>query len=99
MQQEALIPTELIIRHHRIQESFLHSLRDYGLIELTEIESGQFVDSSRLNDLERMIRLHYELQINLEGIDAITHLMARMESLQDELKTLRNRLRFYGEDE
>ena len=42
-----------------------------------------------------MIRMHYELDINLEGIDAISNLLERVEEMQHEMTRLQNRLRFY----
>jgi chaperone modulatory protein CbpM len=38
---------------------------------------------------------YYELDINLEGIETITHLLQRINSMQDEVITFRKRLRFY----
>jgi hypothetical protein len=35
------------------------------------------------------------MDINLEGIEAISYLLQRVENLQDEVNVLRNRLRFY----
>jgi hypothetical protein len=45
-----------------------------------------------------MISFHYELNINLEGIDAISNLLNQIDDLQDELDRTKNRLRFYEED-
>ena len=46
-----------------------------------------------------MMRMHYDLDINMEGIDVIAHLLKRIDSLQQELKMAKNRLRlFEGED-
>ena len=47
------------------------------------------------SNLEKFIRLYYELDINLEGIETITHLLQRINSLQDEIIILKNRLRLY----
>jgi chaperone modulatory protein CbpM len=37
-----------------------------------------------------MIRMHHELEINVAGIEAITHLLVRVEQMQEELRILRN---------
>ncbi len=39
--------------------------------------------------------MHYDLNINLEGIDAIYHLLNRVSALQQELETVKNRLKFH----
>jgi hypothetical protein len=45
-----------------------------------------------------MIRLHHELDINLAGIEAITHLLQRVENMHEEMRLLRNRLQRYEHD-
>ena len=42
--------------------------------------------------LEKMVRLHNELDINPEGIQAIYHLLGQVESLQQEVAALKRRL-------
>ena len=45
-----------------------------------------------------MIRLHYELGINLEGIDVIYNLLKQIDHLQSELEIAKNKLNFYDFD-
>jgi hypothetical protein len=42
-----------------------------------------------------MVRLHYDLGINLEGIETIFHLLERIESLQHEMLNLKKKISFY----
>ena len=42
-----------------------------------------------------MIRLHYDLDINLEGIETIFHLLERIETLQHEMHELRKKIGLY----
>jgi chaperone modulatory protein CbpM len=93
MQDENLIPSELICQMHSIEPSFVHALCEYGLIEITRMESSEYIHVSQLSELEKMIRLHYDLQINIEGIEAVTHLVRRVERLQEELDHLKNQLK------
>ena len=46
----------------------------------------------QMEALERMVRMHFDLNINLEGIDAIYHLLQRVENLQREVVSLRRKL-------
>ncbi len=41
------------------------------------------------------MRLHYDMEINVEGIEAINYLLQRMKTLQAEMVSLKNRLRLY----
>ncbi|ANI87876.1 MerR family transcriptional regulator [Arachidicoccus ginsenosidimutans] len=90
-----LIPVQHLCTHYHAEVSFVQSLHDYGLIELTTIEESYFVDEEQLKAVERMIHLHYDLDINIEGIDAIQHLINRVDDLNKELTALRNKLRRY----
>jgi len=54
-----------------------------------------FFDTEQLQQLEKSICLHYELNINIEDIDSLSHLLQKIEYLQDEILNLKNKLRFY----
>ena len=95
MQNGHLIPADQFCIHHNIELSFLGSLQQYGLIQITTAEETSFIPEDTLPDLERIMRLHYELDINLEGIEAIVHLLQRVEALQDEVRSLKSKLRLY----
>jgi chaperone modulatory protein CbpM len=45
-----------------------------------------------------MIRLHHDLEINIAGIEAISHLLDRVESLNEDIRMMRNKLQFYESD-
>ncbi len=95
MQHEDLIPANEFCTLYNIEYSFISSLQQYGLIHVTTIHETGFIPISELNTLEKLVRLHYDLEINLEGIEAITHLLEKVEDLQDEISTLRNKLKFH----
>jgi chaperone modulatory protein CbpM len=99
MQTENLIAVDVFCTNHNIEISFISSLQQTGLIEITTIKETGFIDADQLQQLEKFIRLYYELDINIEGIETITHLLKRVNSLQDEIIALRNRLRIYEIDE
>jgi len=95
MQTENLIAVNEFCINHNIEISFISSLQQTGLIEITTIKETGFIDAGQLQQLEKFIRLYYELDINLEGIETVTHLLQRIISMQDEIIALRNRLRLY----
>jgi hypothetical protein len=69
------------------------------LIKISTIKDTGFIDADQLHQIEKYIRFYYELDINMEGIETITHLLHRVISLQDEITELRNRLRLYESNE
>jgi hypothetical protein len=72
-----------------------HSLKEYGLIELENIDEIIYIPENQLGDLERIVRMYYDLEINLQGIETIINLLQRSEELRNEIVSLKNRLRFY----
>ncbi|HEX8277573.1 MAG TPA: chaperone modulator CbpM [Segetibacter sp.] len=95
MQNNELILAEEFCTHYKIQLSFINNLNQFGLIEITSVEEKPYIPQSQLQKLEQIIRLHDDLDLNLEGIDAITHLLDRVKSLQTEIAGLKNRLSIY----
>jgi chaperone modulatory protein CbpM len=95
MQDDNFIQSEFLCQMHGIEPEFIHKLHESGLIEIVTVESQEFIHVSQLGEVEKMIRLHYDLQINIEGIEAITHLVRRIQKMQDELDHLKNQLRHY----
>ena len=85
--------------NHNIEISFISSLQQTGMIEIETIKDSGFIDVSQLQQLEKIIRFYYELDINLEGIETITHLLLRINSMHDEVIALKNRLRLYETEE
>ncbi len=95
MQTEEMIPADEFCIHHNIELSFIYSLKESGLIEMSSVEEKVFVPVSQLNQLERLVRLYYEMDINLEGIETITYLLQRMNDMQQQIILLNNRLSIY----
>lgn len=95
MQTENLIAVNEFCISHNIEISFISSLQKAGLIELTIIEETFFIDADQLQQLEKIVHFYYELDINIEGIETINHLLQRINSLQDEIVMLKNRLRLF----
>jgi len=95
METEYLIAIEEFCTSHNIEISFISSLQQSGLIEITTKQESSFIEADQLKQLEKYVRLHYEMDINLEGIETINYLLQRIGSMQDEIRILRNRLRLY----
>lgn len=65
------------------------------MIETVVVSETQFLHVPQLRKIERMIRLHNELDINVEGIEAIHTLLRRIDDMEREITALKNRLRFF----
>ena len=102
MQTDEMILVNEFCMHHQIDISFVQSLQQSGLIEVIQTEEKLCVPRDQLPELEKMVRLYYEMDINMEGIETITYLLNRMNTMQQEIIQLNNRLQQYenkqGED-
>lgn len=98
MIQAHLIATETICTHYNIEISFVDALKKMGLIQIEIIEQKQFIHQEQIGNLEKIIRLHNELNVNLEGIDVVFNLLDKEKELRTELVSLKNRLRLYEND-
>jgi hypothetical protein len=92
---EELIIIEEYIRHSHIEPQFIALLEENDLIHTQEIEHKHYLHPDELSNLESYARMHYDLSINIEGIDAIHHLLERIQFLQAEMQELRNRLQLW----
>ncbi len=95
MESENMIPVSEFCIYHNIELSFIYSLNESGLIDITCIEENIFVPRSQLKHLEQLLRLKQEMDINIEGIETITYLLQRIKALQLHIEQLNNRLSFY----
>ena len=91
MQTELIIVSEYCHKCH-IEPSFIDLLEEGGLIEVRTEGGEHYLLLSELPNVERYSRMYYDLSINMEGIDAIHHLLERMEIMRREISSLRNQL-------
>lgn len=95
MSQEKFIPLHKLCELYKIEMSFFSSLNEIGLIQITTIEQSHCIHQDKINDIEKMIRMHRDLNINMEGIDIAFNLLQKINDLENELNSMKNRLRFY----
>ncbi|MCR9011077.1 chaperone modulator CbpM [Gabonibacter chumensis] len=92
METDLIIVSEYCQKCH-IDPSFIVLLEDGGLIDVRIIGDEHYLLLSQLQELERYTRMYYDLSINIEGIDAIRHLLERMKDMQNEMDRLKQELR------
>ncbi|MGB5272208.1 chaperone modulator CbpM [Eudoraea sp.] len=98
MELKDFIPIVQLCEHYSVEVSFFNELHEEGLISITTLEQTSYLHQDKISDVEKMIRIHRELNINTEGIDAVFNLLQKIDSLQNELNKLHNRLRLYEND-
>ena len=96
---EELIIAEEYCRQYNVDISFIDTLEDYGLIHIEIQQQQRLIPAQELRTLERYIRLHYDLDINMEGLEAIAHLLQKVKDMQQEIAALQNRLSLYSAED
>lgn len=95
MERQDLVLIKTLCVHYKVEISFFKELSNIGLIEIKELDNDEFIHEEKIGDLEKMIRIHRELDVNIEGIDVVFNLLQKEMQLREEVIELRNRLRFY----
>lgn len=98
MQTELIIVSDYCLKCH-IEPSFIDLLDEVGLISVRTEGGEHYLFVSQLPELERYSRMYYDLSINLEGIDAIHHLLDRMDGMRREIDLLRRQLLLHRRSE
>ncbi|TKC06046.1 chaperone modulator CbpM [Pedobacter frigoris] len=91
MEAQLITITEYCVNCN-IEPSFIISLEDQGIITLELVDNEKYISVGQLKEMERYIHLHYDLEINIEGIDAIRHLLDKVDRMQKEITELKSRL-------
>jgi hypothetical protein len=95
MSRSEFIEIAQLCRQYQLEMQFFSTLEDYELIQVVRVKESPCVYLDELRRIEKMVRLHKELQINMEGIQAVINLLEKVEFLQDELARVRSRLSLY----
>jgi len=99
METTDMIVLDEFCTSHQVEVSFVRTLEEHGLIETIIVNETLYIQENELPKLEQILRLHQELNINSEGVDAIINLLKRIEKMQNEITILRNKLNFYEENQ
>lgn len=95
MEQQEWISAELFCTQYHVDLALVRAIGDIGLVEINATEDQVLVPADMLPEMERILRLHTDLGINLEGIEAIESLLQRLRALQEQLRILQSRLKVY----
>ena len=93
--QNELLRVEDFCTHYNIEYNFVELLCEHELIEIININQEHYLHADALSNLETFMRMHYDLDINLEGIEVINNLLSRLNNLQEELLFLKSKLKIY----
>nr|WP_294944472.1 chaperone modulator CbpM [uncultured Mucilaginibacter sp.] len=95
MKTDNLITVTDFCVYHNVKYTFIDHLQEAGLIEVTVVNQTTCIPMDEIQKIERLARLHTQLEINEPGILVIDGLLDKVESLQQEIAILRSRLKLY----
>jgi len=99
MDTEKYIPVLHLCDLYQMEITFFKELNEEGLIEVVSRQNSMYVHEDKLYKVERIIRIHRELNINIEGIDVVLNLLEKVDKLQNEVYSMQSRLRLYEDDD
>lgn len=90
MEKHEYIILDDFCKYYSIEATFIRTLGASGIIELEERNEVYYIDCDQIPLLEKYINMYYNMDINIEGLETIHHLLATIESLQRELRQLKD---------
>jgi len=97
MQQPEVVALKHFCKLHEVELTFIEELDTLGIIQIVYLDNECFLKLEEIALLERCIRLHCDLNLSVEGIITVGHLIDTVDELSDELRKLRSRLKVYEE--
>jgi chaperone modulatory protein CbpM len=95
MRTENLITVNDFCVYHNVKYTFIDYLADAGLVKVTTVNKTSCIPLDEIQKLERLVRLHNELEINEPGLATINNLLQKLEDMEQEMSVLRSRLSIY----
>lgn len=82
------ISREELVKIYQIEITFFDSLEEYGLLKTETVDQVKYLQYDDLPLFEKFLNWHYDLEVNLPGLEIIHHLLEKMEKLQLENRKL-----------
>ncbi len=86
-----------LCNQYKVTTELFQQLNETGLVQLITIEEEPCIHIETVHQVDKIIRLHQDLEVNPEGIDIILNLLRKIDSLQTEMNTLQRKLHLYKE--
>ena len=77
---------------YEVDESFILDLQELGLLTFAGTTPTPQLEEESLALLEKYARMHYDMDINLPGIEVIAHLLRQINELNSHISVLQNRV-------
>ncbi|AZA84814.1 MerR family transcriptional regulator [Chryseobacterium lactis] len=86
------ISREELVKIYNIEITFFDELVDYGLLQIQIENNIHYLGYEDLPELEKFANWHYDLEINLPGLEVIHNMLKKLEALNQRNRELMNKL-------
>lgn len=90
------ISREELVKIYSVEITFFDELVDYGLLKPQTENNVQYLLYEDLGDFEKFTNWHYDLEINLPGLEVIHSMLGKVKDLQNRNRELLNKLNAIG---
>ena len=92
------ISREELVKIYNIEITFFDSLEESGLVKTETENDVKYLLYEELPAFERFTNWHYDLDVNLPGLEVINHLLSLLEELRRENRRLSYLSSLYSEE-
>ncbi len=82
------ISREELVRIYQIEIHFFDELEENGLLKTESENNIKYLQYEQLPVFEKFMNWHYDLDVNMPGLEVIHHLLSKIEKLQEENRKL-----------
>jgi len=91
------ISREELVKIYNIEVTFFDELVDSGLLHIQTENEIRYLMYEDLPNFERFTNWHYDLEINLPGLEVIHDMLQKMEDLKQRNRELMSKLSAIGD--
>ncbi|SNV41721.1 Uncharacterised protein [Chryseobacterium taklimakanense] len=85
------ISREELVKIYNIELTFFDELEEYGLVTTQTENNIKYLLYEELPQFEKFANWHYDLEVNMPGLEVINNLLHKINALQDENRRLMQR--------
>ncbi|WP_432411247.1 chaperone modulator CbpM [Rasiella sp. SM2506] len=97
MKTKEYITVTHLCTQYEVTTQWFNQLHETGLVHIVTVQKEPCIHLENIHQVDKIIRLHQELNVNPEGIDIILNLLEKIDSLQAEMNSLQSQLHLYKE--
>lgn len=87
------ISIKSLANFHNLDEGLLLEIVEYEIVPVKRSRSEISINSEYIEEFERALRLHLDLDVNLQGVEIICRMRNQIQEMQEEIDRLNQLLK------